>query len=398
VSVGECHTLITCYRVDESGSEARASVEWLSGLAAGGTRISVLTGTPQAAVHPGLKGNENVRVISVLRSATPTMASEGRLRRDYLIWSRLVAGWLRETDLSAYTVAHHLSWGSLTAPTPLARAGIPFVWGPVGGGQSAPTSLMSLMPVVPAARELGRMVRLKAARLIPGVTDTARRATVILATNDETVRAIKRLGGHDVRLMPDSAVTLPAPARAATAQQRRLVWIGRLEPHKAPILAVRTLSRLPGNVTLDVVGSGTEMPRLVEESRRRGLAGRVRFHGTVAHHEVSDLLDGATTTLFTSLRDSFGPVVLESLSQGVPVVAIGHQGVTLHPDQLVRKVPVGFAGRVEKQLAGRVQEILALSPSESEALHRQCRTYVLREHLWSRRASALRDIYLEVSR
>ncbi|HEX5493590.1 MAG TPA: hypothetical protein VFX70_03320, partial [Mycobacteriales bacterium] len=207
--------LLACYRCDgAAGTEARGAAAWIAGLSGAGLSLTVLTRTPAAAVNPTLAGLSGVDVVSMPGPDSPGRTDERSLRRDYLRWDRAVRTWLAGQYLSRFDLAHHLSWGSVTAPTALALAGsLPLVWGPVGGGQHCPLGLVRLMPPVAAGRELARSSRLRAARWLPWVRRAATTATVTLATNDETAGLLRRLGARQVWSMPDTAVpTVPAPA------------------------------------------------------------------------------------------------------------------------------------------------------------------------------------------
>lgn len=57
-----------------------------------------------------------------------------------------------------------------------------------------------------------------------------------------------------------------------------------------------------------------------------GLTGRVHFHGSASHKEVLTAMSEANVFLHTSLKESFGAVVAESMASGTPVVAGKNSG------------------------------------------------------------------------
>jgi glycosyltransferase involved in cell wall biosynthesis len=109
----------------------------------------------------------------------------------------------------------------------------------------------------------------------------------------------------------------------------RLLYVGRIDRRKGIDTAVRALSHLPAEATLDVVGSGDdaaerELRALVAELN---LTERVRFTGIVARDELPDCYAAADVALFpVRWREPWGVVPLEAMGVGRPVVATGRGG------------------------------------------------------------------------
>ena len=89
------------------------------------------------------------------------------IRFHYVFWLRRVLQLARELDaLHDFDVVHHLGWSTVSAPPLLGRLGKPFVWGPVGGGQTTPTALLGCYGrELPA--ELLRTLRVRTPALLP---------------------------------------------------------------------------------------------------------------------------------------------------------------------------------------------------------------------------------------
>ena len=115
--------------------------------------------------------------------------------------------------------------------------------------------------------------------------------------------------------------------RERAADPYRLVWVGRLEPPKDPLLAVLVAARLAERDprwSLDLVGDGT---------LRRELEGfvatlpahvrrRVRLLGRLSPTEVAATLAGAGTFLMTSHPgyEGFPRVLVEAMATGLPAL------------------------------------------------------------------------------
>lgn len=121
----------------------------------------------------------------------------------------------------------------------------------------------------------------------------------------------------------DDAVFFP-PDQLRRQDMPRIVWAGRFEPPKNPLLAVATLSRLQSlgtEFTASFAGAGTlepEVRRAVASSR---LESRVTFHGVLDETELAELLRASDVFLLTSLWEGIPRGVIEALATGLPVVA-----------------------------------------------------------------------------
>ncbi len=131
-------------------------------------------------------------------------------------------------------------------------------------------------------------------------------------------------GAAPVAACPPAA---PAPlSTPAPVDGQRFVLVARLHPTKRPDLALEVLRRVreqhPG-ASLDVFGFGygdeyeAKIDELLDSS---GLREHVTFHDFASN--LGDIFDGAVATLFTSSHEGLGLVLLESMSRGVPVLAL----------------------------------------------------------------------------
>jgi len=107
-----------------------------------------------------------------------------------------------------------------------------------------------------------------------------------------------------------------------------LLFVGRIQPLKRPLVAVETLALLEReDARLMVVGgpSGTEgeieYRRLQDRIQSLGLADRVALIPPRPHHWLSTYYRAADVVLVPSRSESFGLVALEAAASGTPVVA-----------------------------------------------------------------------------
>ena len=100
-------------------------------------------------------------------------------------------------------------------------------------------------------------------------------------------------------------------------EQNTIVWLGRFESEKDPLLALEVLRQTP-NAKLIMVGAGSLEASLREKISRSNLDTRVELRGW---QDPAPYLARAGVVLCTSKHESWGESMVEALAAGVPVVA-----------------------------------------------------------------------------
>lgn len=133
-------------------------------------------------------------------------------------------------------------------------------------------------------------------------------------------------------LAPDErAISAAWPPLAARLPARYALSVGRLEPRKNHIAAVRAASRLRREGLLDglvLVGADDFGGAAFRDAvRAEGLADAVVHLPRVALPELQAIFRHASVMLYLSLAEGFGLPVLEAMAMGVPLVATDRTAV-----------------------------------------------------------------------
>lgn len=117
-----------------------------------------------------------------------------------------------------------------------------------------------------------------------------------------------------------NGVTLPEPGPAPDLPDAdlRVLYVGRLEPHKRVERLVAAVERLD-RVALTIVGSGPSEPALRDAASPLGE--RVRFTGSLDRTGVATELAHADVFATVAAYEGLPHTVLEALTAGVPVLA-----------------------------------------------------------------------------
>jgi glycosyltransferase involved in cell wall biosynthesis len=344
----------------------------------------------------------NFHWVDVPRWIDPWRASgDGRgLKSHYWIWLRLAYIKARQLHSEVhFDVAHHVCWGSVRAPSPFWKLSIPFIWGPLGGAQMVPARFGRYFGRG-WKNELGRNLRVLAARFSPAIRRTAKECRVALATNRETANFLGLLGAKDVRLWLDSGIpsgfVADRPFSKPAGETLRLLWVGTMFPRKALPLALEALAGARDvKVKLLIAGDGPMRHEWEDYAQRLNLESSVEFLGALPWSEMPALYASADAFLFTSLRDSFGTQVLEAMAHGLPILTLDHQGVaTFVPPEAGIKIPVTTPEQTVRGIADSI-DWLAQNREARQKCGEAGRAFAKTE-TWECRAERMSKLYEEV--
>ncbi len=107
-------------------------------------------------------------------------------------------------------------------------------------------------------------------------------------------------------------------------RRRNLLFLGRLEEGKGlfDLMEIfNLLKKVHPDLKLDIVGEGSLRHRLEKDVLKMGIKADVKFIGYVSPEETAKYYSSSLVLVFPSVSESFGIVVQEAMSCGLPVVA-----------------------------------------------------------------------------
>lgn len=226
-------------------------------------------------------------------------------------------------------------------------------------------------------------------------------ATVIGSTSECMARQVRRIHGHpSIRVTPfgvDVDVFRPVPG----ARPGRGLVVGTVKTLSgkygidtliSAFARVAADSAVTPGLTLEIAGDGPDRGALQALCHRLGVAGRVRFLGSVPHHEVPSVL--RRMDIFVALSrcdsESFGVAVVEASSCGLPVVVSDAEGLS----EVVVDGTTGLVvPRDNPEIAARALHALVASPDLRRRLGDAGRSRVLERYSWERSLDCMIDAY-----
>lgn len=238
-----------------------------------------------------------------------------------------------------FDLAHHVTFANYWMPSFIgAFLRVPFVWGPLGGGQKPPASFLPTYSRRERRIEWIRQASQSLVSLVlPSYQSCRRAARVILVCNRETrekfpVRFLPKVAFFPVNGVREGDLR---PEKLGPARGARFTWItaGRFIPLKniaAAIRAFALFSQGHPDSRFVIIGEGPEQGALMRLAAVLDRSGRIEFLPWLPQSALLDRIADSDIFLFPSLRDGGGAVVIEAMACGKPVICLDIGGPGYH--------------------------------------------------------------------
>ncbi len=237
-----------------------------------------------------------------------------------------------------FDIVHHATYGRYSAPSFLSLLPIPFVWGPVGGGESAPLSFWKDFDLKGKLYEFLRQVVKISGECDPFVHLTARRSTIALACTPETADRLRALRVPRLEILPGQTAVSESDwqqlqgLKSLRDQQKcdrpmRFLSLGRLIHWKGYHLGIRAfLAAKLENAEYWIVGTGAELESLKILANGDD---RIKFLGSLPRTQALQVMAECDVFVHPSLHDFSPTVCVEAMAAGMPIVCLDLGGPSI---------------------------------------------------------------------
>jgi len=304
-----------------------------------------------------------------------------------------------------FDLSHHVTLVTYWMPSLLPLLSPPFVWGPVGGGDSSPRGFFWRMGWRGKTAEMLRNFVQKLAHVDPFVRLTARRAAIALAATPATKRRLEGVGCKRIELSPDLGLSSQEIVRLKSSPMRagcpfRLVSVGSLVHWKAFDLGLLAFAQFAARFPVSeywLIGDGPERKKLERIARDFGVEQHVTFWGGLPRTRTLEKLAECDVLAHPSLHDSGSWACLEAMAAGRPVVCVDRGGpATLVTEDTGIKVQAESPEQTVRDLA-HAFVTLASDPVLRARLGMAAAQRVEQQFAWGKRMESVMEIYRAVA-
>jgi glycosyltransferase involved in cell wall biosynthesis len=262
--------------------------------------------------------------------------------------------------------AHQLTIATFREPGYLWKLGVPFFWGPIGGGENIPLSYFAdfsghdsvYYALKNLANNLHRWTKWRSRSAV-------RRAERVFVSSPELHGTIARWGTAPTILLEAGAPNWSGRPRCYDgAHPLRLCWIGLHIGRKALPIALRSLAELKARglgdkVHLTILGTGPETRSWQALGQQLQVQEMATWTGQVPFQRVREELEGQDALVITSLQESTSSVLLEALAAGLPVICHSVGGMSFAIDESCGvKIPLADRQTSVVQFANAISRLV----------------------------------------
>ena len=280
-------------------------------------------------------------------------------------------------------------------------ANIKFVCGPLGGGESLPNGLKDYAKgheIIEVVRSgINRWYRFKLR-----ITGKLNRCDYIMFANRET-RDFLGLDGNVPLVTEIAADEISIEERTVPKDiNKELVFLfaGRMVYRKGLELLFDAIMEIPDEwkYIVKIVGTGPELSHLKHRCELNSLlSAHVQFMGAVEYSEMQREYERSDVLIMPSIRETTGTVLIEAMSQGMPIITINKFGGAILVDENTGWL---YSGENQKSyIAGLKNAMVAciVNPKEVERRGQNARKKV-KDYTWKRKCDQYEKIYKRLNR
>ena len=298
----------------------------------------------------------------------------------------------------------HLTFGSIWLPTFLPLFRIPFIWGPIGGGEGIPIPFLSKLPLKDRFIQTLRYVFKYLIYINPFVVFLSYNAVSIIVRTNNTLNIIPLVFRSKTKVfletsMEDSIFTYKKENKIKN-KVIQLIITGRLVPFKNVIMAVKSLGQLPSNYdfNLKIIGSGPEMNRIKNEICFLKLSDKVHFVEETTRNNILDELSKSDIYLFPSLREGGTWALMEAMAIGLPVICLDWSGMEIiTDDKSAIKIPVTSPEQMTEEMAKAISKLID-NPLLRERMGAAGRKRIKYEYNWEAKGVFIENLLNELDK
>ncbi|MBF2028656.1 MAG: glycosyltransferase [Oscillatoriales cyanobacterium C42_A2020_001] len=299
-----------------------------------------------------------------------------------------------------FDLVHHVTFVKYSTPSFLSLLPVPFIFGPVGGGEVAPKPFYRDFNLKAKIYEFLRDLTRWLGEIDPFTRLTVRRSILAWATTDDTAKRLTAMGGNNVQvlsqvgLLPEEVTQLEQFSLSDNVPLR-FISVGRFLHWKGFHLGLRAFAQaeLPPEAEYWLIGKGPEEAKLQALATDLGIASQVKFLSEMPRLDLMHKLGTCLALVHPSLHDSGAFVCLEAMAAARPVICLDLGGPAVQvTEETGFKIPAHNPDQAVAAMAAAMTQLAKDADLRSQ-LGKAGQQRVNEQFNWKTKGKFLVDVY-----
>jgi glycosyltransferase involved in cell wall biosynthesis len=298
-----------------------------------------------------------------------------------------------------FDVVHQLTFGNLLLPTFMPFLKIPFIWGPIGGGEQVPESFTKQFDLKSKIKEILRNTILNMLKVNLFFLYTSKKAHIIMAKTKETANKIPNSKRNKVIITTDVAAS-PSDIQLLNkaSDNLKIIAVGRLDAWRGFDLLIKAFSRIKDKqyIKLLILGEGNYRRKLEKITKNLNLNDSVIFAGQVKREEYFEYLSSSSIFVNPNLKEGGVTVLFDALYFGLPVICLDIPGSSeIVTNECGIKIKPDNPEQTIKDLSEALLK-LANDPELRRQMGEAGKRRVEEFYTWEKKGEFIRKVYEDV--
>ena len=318
----------------------------------------------------------------------------------YFLWQLGITTLIRRLKKEVkFDYSMHLTFGNVWLPTFLPCFNIPFIYGPIGGGEGIPRPFLTKMSPYFFCIEFLRILMNGTTHINPFFLYKAHKSKAILCRTEQTSAIFPKRFQHKIGYLSDGAIEPDFFKYRADYNKNktiRIISTSRFIALKNVICIVQALNLIPEEYEVEciMVGKGPELENVKQLAKT--CPHKITFLNHMPRLDVIEQLKQGDIFISPSLKDACNLTLLEAMAVGLPIICLNWSGMAISTsDECAIRLPVTNPEQMPKDMAAAIIQLID-HPELREQLGQAARKRIKDVFNWEAKGKYMENLFNEL--
>lgn len=319
----------------------------------------------------------------------------------YKLWQMYSFNVIKKiNNKESFDIVHHVTYNEFRNCGYLWRLDIPFIFGPIGGSQEIEDELLDYCEgnINKISEKIRHYINIWC-KNSKGFKEAIKISKKIIIANTDTAKFLD-LPNEKYEVILETGINSSNlnTVKKSYNEKIRILWVGKLIYRKGLRLLIEAFIKVKDKEKYEIiiVGDGDLEKKYINIVKENNLQDYFVFKGAISYEDTLKEYRNADIFIFTSLRDTSGNVVLEAMSNSLPIISLNHHGASdILNNECAIKIDICSKNQVIDDLSKAI-ELLGNNSELREIKGKEGYKRIKEKYLWEEKGKKMQEIYNDV--